>query len=143
MSEMHVTLRGRSCGSATSNRFEIGQNIVTSTVFGEVGRGSGREGGGGHKPAGFDDPFLALHTRNRFLDGVVHVEEFFEVDHSQNIRDDALHPHQLNLAPFFLSLPRLVFSGLDPCSSATPNSMKYFVCSQSGSPNSQNAPPNV
>ena len=47
------------------------------------------------------------------------------------------------LAPRPLSLPSPILIGLEPWSSATPNSMKYLVCSQSGSPNSQNAPPNV
>ena len=36
-----------------------------------------------------------------------------------------------------------ILIGFDAWSSATPNSMKYLVRFQSGSPNSQNAPPKV
>ena len=50
---------------------------------------------------------------------------------------------ETNLVPLVLSFPSPVFIGLESWSSATPNIKKYLVCSQSGSPNSQNDPPIV
>ncbi len=50
---------------------------------------------------------------------------------------------ETTLAPRAFSLPRPILIGLESWSSATPKSRKYLVCSQSGSPNSQNEPPIV
>src|SRR5579875_1090377 len=47
------------------------------------------------------------------------------------------------LAPRAFSLPSPSLIGLESWSSATPHSIRYFVRSQSGSPNSQNEPPKV
>ncbi len=50
---------------------------------------------------------------------------------------------ETTFAPRPFMAPRPILMGLESWSSATPKIIRYFACSQSGSPNSQKEPPMV
>ena len=75
-------------------------------------------------------------TRRPSVPGVIpiHSSAIAEYPVRTGLTDTTLAPRSLSLAS-----PSLM--GLLSWSSATPSSMNHRVCSQSGSPNSQNDPP--